>query len=284
VGLGHTALVSEATPLTYGQLANWFHLLTPPGDYAEEAAEVLELLEARVDPLETALELGSGGGILASHLTPRLQLTLTDPADGMLEISRTINPDAAHVQGDMRTLDLGRTFDAVIVHDAVVYMVREADLHAAMETAWRHLRPGGVAVLMPDWVSDEYQPRTEHGGSDEGDRGLRYLEWDRGIEADGHTVKTDYIIVTRDRSEVQVHHDGHTLGIFSRATWLRLLGEVGFDPLRVDGGQGWTSSWVSHPEAEALPWNGTSGLPAGPPHGHERRLAGSSEARIPAAG
>jgi SAM-dependent methyltransferase len=230
--------MSDDTPLMYGRLAAGFHLLTPPAEYAEEAAEVLALLEARVEPLSTALELGSGGGNLASHLTGRLRLTLTDPAPRMLAISRSINPSAEHLEGDMRTLALGRTFDAVIVHDAIVYMVDEAQLRAALTTAWRHLRPGGAAIFMPDWVTDTYEPKSEHGGSDDGGRGVRYLEWDRPIERDGHTVRTDYIIVTRDGSDVQVDHDVHTLGIFPRATWLRLLADVGFVPERLEGQQG----------------------------------------------
>jgi hypothetical protein len=53
----------------YGALAPWFHLLTAPEDYADEAAAALAILRAKVDgPLETLLELGSGGGNMASHL------------------------------------------------------------------------------------------------------------------------------------------------------------------------------------------------------------------------
>lgn len=230
--------MNDDIPLMYDRLAGGYHLLTPPADYAEEAADVLALLEARVDPLKTALELGSGGGNLASHLVGRLELTLTDPAPEMLVISRGLNPSVEHIEGDMRNLDLGRAFDAVIVHDAIVYMTDEAELRAAFATAYRHLRPGGVAVFMPDWVRDSYEPATEHGGSDDGSRGVRYLEWDRAIEADGHTVKTDYIIVTRDGSDVRVDHDVHTLGIFPRATWMRLLADVGFTSERIDGAQG----------------------------------------------
>jgi SAM-dependent methyltransferase len=230
--------MSEQTPRMYDQLADWFHLLTPPRDYADEAAEVLALLEERVDPLATALELGSGGGNLASHLTGTVRMTLTDSATGMLQISRRINPGTEHIEGDMRSLRLGRTFDAVIAHDAITYMLDEADVRAAMETAFQHLRPGGVAVFLPDWVADGFQPMTESGGSDDASRGLRYLEWDRDMEPDGHTVKTDYIIVTRDGGRTEVHHDVHTHGIFSRATWLRLLGDVGFEPSRVLGSEG----------------------------------------------
>ena len=224
----------------YGELAGWCHLLTAPDEYADEAAEVLDLLEARVDPpLASALELGSGGGNLASHLSGRLRMTLTDPAAAMLAVSVTINPDAEHIEGDMRSLRLGRTFDAIIAHDAIGYMTDEADLRAAFETAWVHLRDGGAAIFMPDWVADDYEPRTEHGGTDAGGRALRYLEWDRPVEPDGHTVMTDYVILTRDEAgNTSVHHDVHTLGIFARRTWLDLLGAAGFEPERVVGADG----------------------------------------------
>lgn len=97
----------------YGELAPWFHLLTPPEEYAGEAASVLRLLRQQVDgPLGTLLELGSGGGNIASHLRHELRLTLTDLSPAMLELSRKINPGIEHVVGDMRSLRLGRTFDA----------------------------------------------------------------------------------------------------------------------------------------------------------------------------
>jgi SAM-dependent methyltransferase len=231
--------MDDASPRMYGQLAGWFHLLTAPDEYGDEAAEVLRLLEAHVDgPLETALELGSGGGNLASHLAGRLRLTLTDVSPHMLALSRSINPRLEHLEGDMRTLRLGRTFDAVISHDAITYMASEADLRAALLTAFVHLRPGGVAIFLPDWVQDTYQPRTEHGGRDEGERGLRYLEWDRALVPGRTVVETDYVIVTREGERVTVHHDVHHLGILPRATWLTLLGSVGFAAHRVTGQEG----------------------------------------------
>ena len=232
--------MSDGKPLMYGQLAGWFHLLTPPDEYTEEAAEVLRLLEQHVDPpLEMVLELGSGGGNLASHLSSRWRMTLTDLSPEMLELSRSINPDADHLEADMRTLRLERTFDAVIIHDAIVYMTSVEDLRAAFETAYVHLRAGGAAIFLPDWIRDRYVPRTQLGGRDEGHRALRYLEWDRDIEPDDHTVITDYVIVTRDGGGgVAVHHDEHTLGIFPKATWLSLLETVGFETHHLIGDEG----------------------------------------------
>jgi hypothetical protein len=45
----------------------------------------------------------------------------------MLGLSRALNPECEHLAGDTRTLPLGRTFDAVLVHDAIGPQRR--DLH-----------------------------------------------------------------------------------------------------------------------------------------------------------
>ena len=88
----------------------------------------------------------------------------------------------------MRTLRLGRTFDAVLVHDAVMYMTTEADLRQAIETAYVHVRPGGVAVFAPDFVKETFKPSTDHGGHDGDGRALRYLEWSFDPDPDDTTV------------------------------------------------------------------------------------------------
>jgi hypothetical protein len=63
----------------------------------------------------------------------------------------------------LATLRLGRTFDAVLMHDAAMSMATAADLPASIETAFTHLRPGGAVVLFPDFTTATYRPRTEHG-------------------------------------------------------------------------------------------------------------------------
>ena len=61
-------------PRLYGEFAPWFHLLTDPAEYAEDAQFYGDaLVEACDGPLLTLLELGSGGGNVASHLKQRLR-------------------------------------------------------------------------------------------------------------------------------------------------------------------------------------------------------------------
>ena len=38
----------------------------------------------------------------------------------MLAINQATNPECEHIVGDMRTLDLGRQFDVVLIHDAIM--------------------------------------------------------------------------------------------------------------------------------------------------------------------
>ncbi|HWQ25003.1 MAG TPA: class I SAM-dependent methyltransferase [Gaiellaceae bacterium] len=194
-------------------------------------------MEAAVQgPAQTLLELGSGGGNNASHLKRRFACTLTDLSQEMLALSHTLNPECEHVQGDMRTLRLGRTFDAVFLHDAVMYLTTAEDLRAAIETAAVHARPGGVVVVVPDAVRETFAPGVGHGGHDGPDgRSLRYLEWTHDPDPDDTTYEADFAIMLREPGQhVRVVHDQHTLGLFPRQTWLDLLAEAGLEPVEPD--------------------------------------------------
>jgi trans-aconitate methyltransferase len=219
-------------PKLYRDLAEWWPLLSAPEEYAEEAALYQSaLIEGSKRPLTTLLELGSGGGSNASHLKGRFKMTLVDPSPGMLAVSRRLNPDCEHVQGDMRTVRLDRRFDAVFVHDAVVYMTTEADLKAAIETAFVHCEPGGVALFAPDHVRENFSPSTDHGGHDGDLRGLRYLEWTWDPDPGDSTYLVEYAYLLKDRDgSVHVEHDRHTEGLFARTDWLTWLSEAGFEP------------------------------------------------------
>ncbi|MCZ7528731.1 MAG: class I SAM-dependent methyltransferase [Acidimicrobiia bacterium] len=218
-------------PRLYGDLADWWPLLSAPAEYAEEAGRYLEVMRATsAIPVRELLELGSGGGNTASHLAAHLDLTLVDLAPAMLEVSRRLNPGCTHVEGDMRTVRLGRSFDAVLVHDAVDYLTTPEDLFAAMTTAAVHCRPGGVALFVPDHVRETFTPSTSHGGHDGDGRSLRYLEWTHAPDPGGTTYMVDFAILLREGSTTRVEHDRHVCGLFGRALWLDLLDRAGFAP------------------------------------------------------
>ncbi len=214
----------------YSELANWFHLLTHPSDYDEEAATYTRLILEAVPAARTVLELGSGGGNNASHMKQHFALTLSDMSPDMLALSATINPECEHIPGDMRTLGLDRTFDAVFAHDAVEYMTTRQDLRAAVQTAFVHTRPGGVALFVPDATRESFAPMTDHGGHDGADgRGLRYVEWTTDANPDDDQYDMDFACLLREPDgTVHVEYDHQLCACYPRAVWIDLLEGAGF--------------------------------------------------------
>jgi SAM-dependent methyltransferase len=223
-------------PLLYGELAPWYRLIDPPEDHQVETSFYQRCFARVVEgPCETLLELGAGGGHNALHLKGRFRCTLTDPSDEMRAISAELNPDCEHVAGDMRTMRLSRTFDAVLVHDAVCYMASRADLEAAARTAYVHTRPGGAAVFIPDCVRESYSQQTESYGTDEGERSARYIMWTWDPDPSDETYRVDFAFLLRDGANLRAVHDTHIEGLFSRQTWLDTLHGVGFSVEVVQG-------------------------------------------------
>lgn len=219
-------------PRLYDELASWWPLLSPPDEYEEEAAfYAATLMGTSAQPPRTVLELGSGGGSNASHMKAQFEMVLVEPSAGMREVSRALNGECEHVAGDMRTVRLERQFDAVFVHDAVCYMTSEADLRQAIETVRVHCRPGGVVLLAPDYVRENFRPSTSCGGIDDVDRALRYLEWTWDPDPSDTSYLVDYAYLLREADgRVRVEHDRHVEGLFAREVWLRLLSDAGFEP------------------------------------------------------
>src|SRR5690349_13246328 len=72
-------IVADSQPRLYTDLASWFHLLTAPEDYGDEADYYWGcIVDALGGEPQTLLELGSGGGNMALHYKRRVTATLTD--------------------------------------------------------------------------------------------------------------------------------------------------------------------------------------------------------------
>jgi SAM-dependent methyltransferase len=227
----------EALPRMYSDLAEWFHLLSAPEEYAEEAAFYFRVMhDALGDMPSSVLELGSGGGNNAVHYKDWVErAVLSDLSADMLALSRQINPELAHVHGDMRTVRVDGQFDAVFVHDAVSYLTSLDDVRAAMITAFVHCRPGGVILFAPDHVRENFADSTDHGGHDGADgRAMRFLEWTYDPDPSDQTYAADYAFVLHQPGQPpRAIQETHICGLFERSDWVRLLGEVGFEAVHV---------------------------------------------------
>jgi ubiquinone/menaquinone biosynthesis C-methylase UbiE len=117
------------------------------------------------------LELGCGTGRVAEPLARAgLNVAGVDISAAMLELAgeRAGTLPVTFVEGDMREIDLGREFDAVLVPlGALQHMETASDVVATLATVARHLAPSGLAVVdveapHPDDFAPVPQPLVEH--------------------------------------------------------------------------------------------------------------------------
>jgi hypothetical protein len=182
----------------------------------------------------------------------------------MLATSQRLNPGCTHRQGDMRTLRLGRLFDAVLVHDAIDYVTTEAGLRQVIETAFVHCRPGGIAVFVPDYTAETFQPGSGGGGSTAPDgRQGSFREWRTDPDPGDDWIEVRYEFVLRPADGgTQVVRETHRLGAFRRASWLRLLAAAGFAAAGIE------AAGIEAAGIEAAEFTAGAGTGGPEPRGH----------------
>ena len=116
-------------------------------DYAGECDLVERVFREHASgPLRRVLDLGCGTGGHAALLAERgYDVVGVDRSAEMLERARARGGAARFQVGDIARVDVGETFDAALIMFAVLgYLTQTVDVQAALCTARRHLRAGGL--------------------------------------------------------------------------------------------------------------------------------------------
>ncbi|TWT01919.1 bifunctional 2-polyprenyl-6-hydroxyphenol methylase/3-demethylubiquinol 3-O-methyltransferase UbiG [Planomicrobium sp. CPCC 101079] len=213
----------------YNELAEWWPWMSPHTEYEEEASLYLEIIQRYHPNVKRGVEFGAGGGSNAFYLKKHFSMVLSDLSPKMLDVSRQLNPDCKHIQGDMRTISAGSAFDLVFIHDAITYFTEEADLLAVMKNAKTHLNENGILFIMTDQFKETFRPETSHGGIDKDGRGFRYLEWTDDSDPEDCVTETEYLYMMKsEEGEIFRESDSSRSGLFSMAIWEKLLASAGF--------------------------------------------------------
>lgn len=222
----------RTTPRLYQDLAHLWPILSPPEDYTAEAQIILDLLEEHfgTDRRLSILELGAGGGHTLYHLKHHHDCTASDLSPDMLEQCKKLNPEVPTHLGDMRSLRLDQTFDAILIHDAIDYLLTEEDIRQTLRTASEHLNPDGMLVLAPTETTETLDVGSS--ASDERETETHTYRFtstlDQPEPPDRFRLTLDIEITDRTTGETQRVTDHHTCGLFPQATWLALLHDHDF--------------------------------------------------------
>ena len=223
------------------------------GDATEEYARYCEhvtrlVLSRSRRPVATLLDIGCGGGKNLFNLRRHFRVTGLDLSPAMVAQARALNPGSEVVEGDMRTFALGRTFDAVLMDDAISFMDDRDDFAAAFRNAWAHLAPGGVMVATPDVTRETFvQNRTTATPAAAGRKppGVDVVFVENAYDPDpaDDRYEATMLYLVRREGALRVEVDRYSLGLFSLETWRSVLAGAGFEVDEgryADGGDEWT--------------------------------------------
>lgn len=226
-------------PRLYNDLAWIWPLVSPPEDYAPEAAAIHAAIEHHLGPADASapkralLELGTGGGHTLSHLKHRYDCTAVDLSEAMLALARRLNPRVEHHCGDMRTWRIDRRFDVVLAHDAIDYMTTPTDVAAVLANAHRHLRPGGVVVFAPTHVTETFEDHEvahDHHAAPDG-TAVTYAVYAHDPDPRDTCIETVMVYFIRGRDgSLRVEQDRDRCGLYSISQWTAMLMDAGFEP------------------------------------------------------
>jgi hypothetical protein len=213
----------------YQDLAWVWSALTPEGTYAEEAAHLVNIAEAALGrPIQNWLELGSGGGYLASCLPSSIEVTLVDCSEAMLVESRQRCQSARHLCADMLRVDCQEKFDVVLVHDAIMYMRDQDALRVLLRNINEHCHEDTVVMILPDVIKESFYERSLSGGGSLGDRSVLLTEWHWDPDPSDDSVQVEFSLLIREGSEVSSVHESHLMLLLSMEQWFALIQESGF--------------------------------------------------------
>ena len=143
-------------------------------DLENEGGDDVDFIMQFVGDAHSVLDLGCGTGALTAMLANGRAVTGADPAPAMLDVARK-RPGGDRVEwveGDARSLRLGKSFDLVLLtgHAFQVFLTAE-DQRAALDTIAAHLAPSGrfifdtrnpAAKAWLDWGPGDSQRIIEH--------------------------------------------------------------------------------------------------------------------------
>ena len=215
----------------YNELAYLWPVISPVEDYAEEAVHWLRAIEDKLGPgSHRLLEMGVGGGHNLSHMTGFHKAEAVDISPQMLELSGRLNPDVIHHLGDMRTVRVGRQFDAVLIHDAISYMLTHDDLRATFETARLHLRPGGLLLVAPDLVAESFsEGMVTRWETSRGQVSVVTEERLHDPDPSDTQIESWFTYEITENGKRRVERDVHVTGLFPLGAWTGLMDEAGFE-------------------------------------------------------
>ncbi len=214
----------------YHDLAWTWEILVSQEEYVQETEFVKKMVQKykRITGNDL-LDVGCGGGHHDLLLKSDFKIVGVDKNERMLEFARKRNPEIEYHQGDMRTFQLGRTFDVIMAMDMIMYNLTYADMERTLTNLSGHLQTGGVMIFSLEDLKEKFeQNKTKFKKHQKGNLEAVLIE----NQYDPNPEDTEYeyhlIFLIREEGKLRMEADLHRMGLFSLDKVLEILKKLNF--------------------------------------------------------
>ena len=222
--------------LAYEKLAWVDTLLCKPEDVAEEASLYCRTIKESSTRLpRTLLHLGCGAGFHDHTFKGHFRVTGVDISRGMLKIARRLNPGIDYRRADMRSVRIGKPYDAVIIPESIGYMTTQNSLRRALHTASLHLNRSGVLLVVAH-LQEEFRENNFAYSASKGNCAVTVFENNHILNSSKNCYEATMVYLIRRNGRLKIYTDRHRIGLFRASVWNGLLKNEGFSvkKLRLD--------------------------------------------------
>jgi ubiquinone/menaquinone biosynthesis C-methylase UbiE len=208
-------------------------------DYSAEAKKICALIK-RYQESEgnSLLDLACGTGNHIGCLQDVFELEGLDNSREMVDIARQKFPNFRFHLADMVDFEIDHRFDVITcLFSAIGYTATVPQLTKALNTIYRHIKPGGVTIIEPWFAPGVLENGTPHAVFvDEPELKIARMNVNR-MEENISYLDFHYLVATP--RGVEVFCETHLLGLFTDEEYQQAFRTAGFevfhDPEGLDG-------------------------------------------------
>jgi SAM-dependent methyltransferase len=238
----------------FGDYSSYYNLLYKSKDYFKEVEYISNLIKEFSPNAMTILDLGCGTGKHDELFAKRgYSVCGIDISEKMLEEANklAVNEKLSFVKGDIRNIELNKTFDAVVsLFHVISYQTTNDDLRNTFETAYKHLNSEGIFIFDcwygPGVLSDKPTVRVKK-FEDKSTEVLRVAK--PKMYPNENLVDVNYEIVVKDKQKgsCEVLNETHTMRYLFKPEIEVFMKNTGFKLVRCE-------EWLSGKEPGFNTW------------------------------
>lgn len=216
----------------YNELAWVDTILASPESYEDEAMLYIKAINKYIsNPAATMLHLGCGAGGHDYHFKKYFFLTGVDLSEGMLNIAKTRNSQVTYIKDDMRTVQLNKKFDIVIIPDSIAYMTTYEDLLKTIRNAHSHMKQKGIIMVVAHMKEDFKNNNFVYTGEKDN---INITVFENNHVISKNTYESTIFYLIRANGKTSIHHEIHTLGLFEHDQWIGIFKNNGLNVVEMD--------------------------------------------------